>query len=116
MFRAFTASKYHHQSVDVYITEANPHILTVTRMGIKWGDFFTTLPMKLTRDCLTTGSGEIFCSNETKVLKFYLNGERVEDALAREIQPGDMLLVSFGVEGAAQIQKQLQKLAELSTK
>src|SRR3990167_2725306 len=53
--RSFKAEKYHNLSLDVYITVDDPTLIHVKKSGITWDDFFKTLPMKLTKDCLTTG-------------------------------------------------------------
>ena len=97
-FRVFTASMYHNQSSNVYIESSNPNLIQVKKGGVTWGDFFNTLPFKLSDTCLTTGTGETFCTNDTRSLKFYINREFTEDALSREIKNGDKLLVSYGVE------------------
>ena len=93
--RVFTDKKYHNQSTDVYISSFEPSTIYVKKDGIKWSDFFATLPMKLTKDCLTTGTGQVFCTNETRKLRFYVNGIEDPDALDSEIRDGDNLKVEF---------------------
>jgi hypothetical protein len=93
--RIFTASMYHNQSEDVYITPNDPSIIHVKKPGTTWSDFFQTLPFSLTADCLTTGNGETYCSNSTQKLMFLLNGESTPNALNNQIQPGDKLVVKF---------------------
>ena len=109
-FRIFTASMYHNLSADVFIESRNPNIVHVKRRGNTWGDFFKTLPMKLTRDCLTTGTGQTFCSSETQTLKFYINGQRVENFLDREINQNDQALITYGSESDSEIKNQLEKV------
>jgi len=112
-FRIFTAAMYHNLSEDVFIQADNPNIIRVKKANITWDDFFKTLPFKLTKECLTTGTGQLFCSNNNQKLKFYLNGNLDPDALDRVINPRDQLLVSYGSENAAEIEKQLQKVPTL---
>lgn len=95
-FRIFTDPRYHNKSEDVYMEASSPNIVIVKKEGIAWNDFFKTLPMSLTKDCLMTGTGQTFCTGETGFLAFYINGEKVDNALDREISDGDKLLVSFG--------------------
>ena len=109
-FRIFTASMYHNLSEDVFIESSNPNVVNVKKAGISWGDFFETLPMELSSQCLTTGTGQTFCSNGTQTLKFYINGEFDSDALDREINEGDRLLVSYGNESDSQVTEQLQQI------
>ncbi len=109
-FRVFTAAMYHNLSQDVYIEANNPNIVRVKKSGTTWNDFFSTLPFKLTSQCLTTGAKETFCTGNGGVLQFYLNGEKNDNALNQEIQEGDKLLVTFGTESGAQIKQQLDKI------
>ena len=109
-FRIFTDSKYHNLSDDVFIESANPNIVHVKKRGVTWGDFFKTLPMKLSADCLTTGTGQTFCSNEAQTLKFYVNGERAENFLDAQINQNDRALITYGAEGDSEIKEQLKKV------
>jgi len=109
-FRVFTAAMYHNQSPNVYIEESNPNIVKVRKAGVTWNDYFSTLPLTLTKDCLTTGTKETFCTGSKGTLKFYLNGERTENMLDQEIKNGDKLLVTFGIESEAIIKQQIDKM------
>lgn len=93
--RNFTASMYHNRSADVFIEASDPSIVHVKKRGIIWNDFFETLPMKLTKQCLTTGTKEIFCTGKNGNLRFYLNGVEERNLLAREIKEGDKVLIEF---------------------
>ncbi len=109
-FRVFTASMYHNLSADVFIQADNPNVVHVKKNGIIWNDFFKTLPFKLTDTCLTTGTGETFCSGENGQLKFYLNGVKTDSLLGKIIQNGDRALITFGKEDETQIQNQLEQV------
>lgn len=110
IFRVFTATMYHNLSKDVFIKTDNPNIVHVKKNGVTWDDFFKTLPMKLTKDCLTTGTKQIFCTNNNEKLRFYLNGKEDVNALDKQILNGDRLLVTYGNENEEEIQKQLQQI------
>ncbi|MBI2019880.1 hypothetical protein HYS94_00460 [Candidatus Daviesbacteria bacterium] len=109
-FRKFSDPKYHNLSENVYIEADNPNIIKVKKTGIKWGDFFKTLPMKLTKECLTTGTGQLFCTGSQGSLKFYLNGKVEPDLLDIEIQNEDRALITFGSEDEQQINLQFEKV------
>lgn len=109
--RTFTASMYHNQSDDVYITPDNPEVVHVERMSLTWSDFFSTLPFTLSKECLTTGTGQTFCTGRNGTLRFYLNGELTPDALDLLITNGDQLLITFGNENETQIADQLRQIA-----
>lgn len=93
--RSFVSSKYHQKSPDVYISADDPTKVYVAKKGITWADFFNTLPMQLTKDCLITGDDETLCNSQSGSLKFYLNDIEDKDLLDREIQEGDKILVTF---------------------
>lgn len=108
--RVFTASMYHNLSEDVYISSESPNVVRIKKAGISWDDFFQTLPFNLTKNCLTTGTGETFCTNQKGTLKFYLNGVKADDFLTREIEQGDKALITYGYENDDQIREQINQL------
>lgn len=93
--RSFKAEKYHHQSSDVFITNDNPSVVFVKKKGATWQDFFNTLPMKLTKDCLITGDGETLCNGQQGRLDFYLNDSENENLLDKEIREADQAKIIF---------------------
>lgn len=93
--RSFVNPKYHNQSPDVYIEASDPMMVRVKKAGTTWDDFFKTLPMKLTKDCLTTGDGETYCDQKDGSLKFYLNDVETPDLLEKQIKEGDKILIRF---------------------
>lgn len=93
--RIFTDPKHHHQSESVFIQDPDPSIVNVRRAGITWSDFFSTLPFKLEKECLLTGTGQTFCNTETQRLHFTLNGVETPDALDLKIMPEDSLIVEY---------------------
>jgi hypothetical protein len=109
-FRVFTAPMYHNRSTDAYIEAGNPNIVKIKKTGTTWNNFFKTMPFSLTKECLTTGTRETFCSNSNGVLKFFLNGTEDSNALDKEIKDGDQVLVTYGNESEQQIQSQIQKI------
>lgn len=93
--RIFTDSRYHNLSSDVFIEPKSPNTVQVRKVGITWSDFFATLPMKLTKECLVTGTKQTFCNGETGKLTFYLNEREDKDALDREIVSGDKFVAKY---------------------
>lgn len=95
--RVFTDSKYHNRSEDVFISADDPGLIHVLKDGVTWQQFFDTMPapMKVTPDCLYTGTGQTFCSNKSLTLEFILNGQYRQDALSQIIAKNDILQISF---------------------
>ena len=104
-FRGFTAAMYHNLSQNVYIQAGDPNIVHIKKSETTWDDFFKTLPFKLTKECLTTGAGETFCSGQDGTLKFYLNGVKDPSLLDKTINAGDQALISFGNEDESRIKR-----------
>ncbi len=109
IFRVFTSPKYHNLSQDVFITSESPNIVVVKKRST-WGDFFDTLPMELSRECLETGDGQRYCTAGANSLKFYLNAKRNDNLLDEEIRDGDRALISFGDEEETEIKIQLKSI------
>lgn len=107
--RIFTDPKYHNQSEIVFIPTEAPNTIVVKRKGVTWGDFFKTLPMKVEQECLTTGTGQEFCTDTKQSLKFYVNGESVPNALNRTIEDTDTLIITYGPKNDPSIPTQLNQ-------
>ena len=93
--RDFSDSRYHNKSAEIYIESSNPEVIHVKKDKLTWSDFFNTLPMKVTNQCLTTGTGQVFCSNEKGKLRFFLNEIETPIALKMIVSPNDFLIFSF---------------------
>lgn len=94
--RIFTDVKYHNQSQNVFIQNPDPSTIYVKTVGTTWADFFETLPFSLSKECLVTGTGQTFCSNENQRLRFFLNDILTPQVLDLQINPGDNLRVTYG--------------------
>lgn len=93
--RTFTASRYHNLSPDVFIEPSYSNTVRVKKAGITWNDFFQTLPMKLSKECLVTGTNQTFCAGSGGTLKFYLDDIEDPNALDKPIENGSKLTVRF---------------------
>lgn len=96
--RTFNQPMYHNLSEIAYISAEDPGTIKLTQADVTWEDFFSTLPFELTKSCLTTGLGEVFCSDSENQLIFYLNGEQIADVLSRIIRHDDALKIIYGFE------------------
>lgn len=111
--RVFTDPRYHRLSPDVYLDASDPSVLNITVSDITWADFFATLPMRLTPECLTTGTGQSFCTGKQGKLSFYLNGSESPQVLDAAIRPGDRLLVTYGNPTPEELSDQLSRVPTL---
>ncbi len=111
-FRIFDSAMYKNQNKDIFIPADSSNKIIIKKENQKWSDLFATLPMKLTKDCLTTGTKQVFCNNSISSLKFYINGKKEENALDMVIGNDDKLLVTYGAK-SQNPQDQINKLNEL---
>lgn len=72
--------------------------------------FFESLGMKIAKDNLTLAGGEILKNENGNILKFYLNGKKVDELGNYVFQPLDKLLISYGSENDPSIQSQIDSV------
>lgn len=70
--------------------------------------FFKSLGMNLTKDSLKLANGQVFKNGNGKTLKFYLNGQKVDELANYSFQPLDKLLISFGPDNDPNVQEQIK--------
>lgn len=93
--RVFSDPRYHNLSDTVFINSEDPNLVRIKRKDVVWSEFFNSLPMELSKDCLTTGTGQEFCTNDTHQLKFMINDTPFPDALDRVINKDDTLVIIY---------------------
>lgn len=93
--RIFTDSRYHDLSEKVYIPADSPEMVIVTDPSSTWSDLFESLPMSLSEECLTTGTNQTFCTNDTYRLRFFINDNEDPGVLDKQIKEGDSLKVTY---------------------
>lgn len=113
-FRIFEDSRYHNLSEEIYIDSSNPNVIQIKKGNFTWSDFFKTLPMKIEKDCLTTGTGQLFCSNQSYKLQFFINGNQDPNALEKTIKPNDKLLVTYEQEDSEVIKEQIKSVPDIN--
>lgn len=73
-------------------------VVHVHHPGVTWGHFFTNLEFTLGRDFLYTDSGTRYENDESRTLRFFVNGTRIPSAHDRLIESEDKLLITYGTE------------------
>lgn len=59
-------------------------------------------------------TGEKYCSDATKTLKFFVNDEPKVDFISYEFSDLDRILISYGAETEEQIKLQLNAVTDMS--
>ena len=85
-------------------------VIHVHAIGITLKQFFNTLNIKLSRNCIILEDGKEFCNSKSNTLKFYINSKLSEEAPDYEIIDLDKIFISYGDESQAEITKQLSKI------
>ena len=78
--------------------------------GVKMGYLFQSLKLKLDDTCFVFQDGRQFCTNQDYTLKFYINGEKVNDIGNYEPMDNDRILIVYGAESPEEIQGLLLQL------
>ena len=78
--------------------------------GVKMGYLFETLRLGLDDKCFEFQDGRSFCTNDDYTLRFFINGEQVDDIRDYELKEDDKILISYGAETPEEIQSQLLEL------
>lgn len=78
--------------------------------GITLGYLFDTMNLGLTQDCFVVQDGREFCNNNEDSLKFYINGNKIQDIQDYVIFDNDRILISYGHETPEEIKGQFEEL------
>jgi hypothetical protein len=88
----------------VHLHDMDPYTVHVHDDGATWGALFANLGYTLGNSLVRTSSVS-YIDGLGGSLKFVLNGEPVVDVANRTIRDGDVLLISYGDEDQAELQK-----------
>ena len=78
--------------------------------GVELEFLFNSMNIALDDKCFVFPDGRQFCTNDDYSLKFYVNGQKIDDLRKYVIQEDDRILISYGNESQEQIDKQLSEL------
>jgi hypothetical protein len=78
--------------------------------GVELEFLFNSMKIAVDENCFVFPDGRQFCNNDDYLLKFYVNQKIVEDIRGHIIQENDRILITYGDEEQAAIDKQLAEL------
>lgn len=84
----------------LHLHDTNGDVIHAHANGYTLADFFQSIGITLTNECLKLDTGEEYCANELETLTGMVNGERVADIAGYEFNDEDRILISFGNERA----------------
>ncbi|MDH3277371.1 MAG: protein-disulfide isomerase [Nitrosopumilus sp.] len=78
--------------------------------GVKLGYLFESLSIGLDNECFVFPNEKEYCNTDKYSLKFFINGEQVDNIVDYEPMDDDKVLISFGDETPEEIEGQLLEL------
>jgi len=106
----FAATTYQIKSSWIHFEESDGNTIHRHSSGVTLDYLFGTLGLDIDEDCYIFGDGRQFCTNEDYSLKYFINGDSVNNINDYVIQDDDRILISYGSETQEQIDKQLDEL------
>ena len=109
----FSQKKYQLATSFIHFEEGVGDVVHVHATGMTVGHLFKSLRGGLSSNCVVI-DGVSYCNENDKKLKFYVNGNQNNEFDNYEFHDLDKLLVSYGKEDSAQLQKQLESITNLA--
>ncbi len=81
---------------DMHFHDNNDEVIHRHANGLTLGDFFTSLGVTVTNDCLTLDTGRAYCTDETNSFLVYVNGEKIENPANHINQQNERILFYYG--------------------
>lgn len=106
----FSAPTYQIKSPWIHFEGRDGSTIHKHATGVTLGYLFESLSLGLDDMCYSFQDGRNFCTDDEYSLKFYINGERVDDIREYEIVEDDRILISYGGENEEEIEAQLAEL------
>lgn len=106
----FSQPKYQVKSPLVHVEGGDGDVIHKHATGVKIDLFLQSLGMKLNSTCFVTDTGNEFCNEGDKTLKFYVNNQSSDIFDDYEFHDLDKVLISYGNETDSQIQTQLASI------
>jgi len=106
----FSATTYQIKNSWIHFEESDGNTIHRHSSGVTLDYLFETLSIAIDEDCYIFTDGRQFCTNEDYSLKYFINGDSVNNINDYVIQDDDRILISYGSETLEQIDKQLDEL------
>jgi hypothetical protein len=81
---------------DIHFHDGNDKVVHRHAEGITLVEFMASLGFTLTQDCLTTDTGEEYCTGENQVVRYYVNNTPLASIAEYVNQENDKILIYVG--------------------
>lgn len=109
-----TTSSFIHVDMGAPAPERVGDVIHMHAKNVPLWVFFRSVGMNLTKDSLTLADGKILKNENGNSIKFYLNGQKVDELGGYSFQPLDKLLISYGPVGDPDVQKQISSITNFA--
>ncbi len=97
----FTDERYQSHSgqvlhPDMHFHDKSDLVIHRHAEGITLGDFFDSLSISITNDCLKLDTGTTFCTDANSQFVVFVNGEPIQDPANYSNREGDRILFYYG--------------------
>lgn len=82
----------------LHLHDGNGEVLHAHANGYSLANFFASVGVTLSNECIALAETERYCANDIETLTGLVNGERVSDIAGYEFTDEDRILISFGNE------------------
>lgn len=110
----FSQKKYQLNARFIHFEDGLGDVVHVHATGMTLGHLFKSIGMDFSSNCILF-EGRNHCSDNDKKLKFYVNGQSINEFGNKAIKCLDKYLISYGNENEAQIQQQLNSITNLAS-
>ena len=111
----FSQQKYQLAARFIHFEEGIGNVVHTHATGLTIGHLFRSLGGDFSNNCAALEKNN-YCSEGSKKLRFYVNGNPSNEFDNYAIKDLDRILVSYGTESEADIQKQLESVTNLAAK
>ena len=110
----FSQSKYQkpHINARVHLEGGDGDLIHKHVTGVTMGFFLKSLVVDFDKNCLVMDTGDKYCNNSDKTLKFYVNGKPNDQWENYDLKDLDKILVSYGNESEEKIKQQLASITD----
>ncbi|MBI2654069.1 hypothetical protein HYX02_04625 [Candidatus Woesearchaeota archaeon] len=111
----FSQQKYQLRNSFIHFEEGIGDVIHTHAAGLTVGHMLKSLAIDFNNDCILI-EGNNYCNEDNKKLKFYVNGQLNNEFDNYVIKNLDKILISYGDEDEAGIQKQLDSITNLASR
>lgn len=109
----FSKREYQLKTSFVHFEDGNGDAIHIHATGLTLSHLLMSLGINFDNNCIVIENKD-YCNEGNKTLKFYVNGEQNTEFGSRIMADLDSYLISYGSENEADVQKQIDSVANLS--